>query len=107
MRVKPKELRSNDYGAPRGVGGVGGVGGVVEKREEERLRIIEEDLVQASKELVRYLEEFPEQDLISKDELGEWMREVLLPLGDLGLLRNMCSVCERLYPGVIEKALGI
>jgi hypothetical protein len=44
------------------------------------------ELRQATKDLIRYMEEFPEQDVFSREELGNWLEDVVLPLRDEKLI---------------------
>lgn len=59
------------------------------------------ELTQATKELLRYLEEFPQQSEFGVEEIAEWYINVVLPLEDKKLNEMMYKLCEKYYPAVL------
>lgn len=68
--------------------------------------LYEDDLVQASRELLRYLEEFPGQDVIEESELVDWYYNVVCVVGCYDMRARFLGVCADYYPGVILEING-
>lgn len=64
---------------------------------------LEDQLEQAARELIRYLWEFPHQDVFETEEIAEWYCNVVLPLKNLSLGQSYLEVCNKYYPEVLER----
>lgn len=60
------------------------------------------ELLQASKELIRFLEEFPEQTVLKESEIVNWYIEVLSQEGFKEVREIFLKTCISRYPNLIS-----